>query len=96
VSTLERHHEAQAAERAAWGKAWRDHGLVFMREDGELLRPSSVTKSYRRIVDRAGLPPIRLHDVRHPHASLALAAGVDIKVVSDRLGHSTTTITRDL
>ena len=70
--------------------------LVFTKEDGGILRPDGVTVVFGRLVTRAGVPRIRLHDLRHTHASLALAAGVDIKVVSERLGHSTTTRKRVL
>jgi hypothetical protein len=60
------------------------------------LRPEYVARHFQRLIAEAGLPVIRLHDHRHTNASIALAAGVDIKVVSDRLGHSTTAITADL
>jgi len=96
VDVLRNHQVVQEAERAAWGDAWQDRGLVFTRENGDLLRPDVVTHTFRKLVLAAGVPVIRLHDLRHTHASLALAAGVDIKVVSDRLGHSTTNITSNL
>ena len=48
------------------------------------------------LVSRMGLPRIRLHDLRHTHATLALAAGVEMKIVSDRLGHSQISVTADL
>jgi integrase len=63
---------------------------------GRSLRPEYVTRHFQKLADDAGLPVIGLHDLRHTNASIALAAGVDIKVVSDRLGHSTTAITADL
>jgi Phage integrase family len=66
------------------------------REDGHPLRPEYVTRHFQALAKKAGLPAIRLHDVRHTNASLALAAGIDIKVVSDRLGHSTMAVTADL
>jgi integrase len=93
---LRRHREAQELERSAWGPAWNDAGLVFTREDGRALRPDYVTRHFRELAETAGLPPIRLHDLRHTSASLALAAGVDLKVVSERLGHSQLAITADL
>jgi integrase len=96
VDLLREHQRGQDAERAAWGNASRYRGLVFCREDGRPLRPEYVTRHFQALARRAGLPPIRLHDLRHTNASIALAAGVDIKVVSDRLGHSTTAITADL
>ncbi|MFB9803877.1 tyrosine-type recombinase/integrase, partial [Streptomonospora salina] len=72
-----------------------ESGLVFTHPDGTGLRPSWVSEEFARIAARAGLPPIRLHDLRHGAASLSLAAGVDVKVVSAELGHSTTAFTQD-
>jgi integrase len=86
----------QDTERAAWGDASRHQDLVFCREDGHPLRPEYVTRHFQALAKKAGLPAIRLHDLRHTNASLALAAGIDIKVVSDRLGHSTMAVTADL
>ncbi len=83
----------QDTERAAWGDAWSDTGLVFTREDGTALHPETVTKRFRQLSIAAGLRPVRLHDLRHGQASLMLAAGVPIAVVSKRLGHSSIAIT---
>lgn len=81
VAMLTRHRATQTAERAAWRDAWTDSGLVFTREDGSGLRPEYVTRHFHDLAKRANLPVIRLHDLRHTHASVALAAGVDLKVV---------------
>ncbi|MEU0077264.1 tyrosine-type recombinase/integrase [Micromonospora tulbaghiae] len=90
---------AYKARRAQWqlaaGPAWPDTGLFFVRPDGRPWHPNAVTQRFRRLVRKAGLPPIRLHDLRHSAATIALDAGVDIKVLADQLGHSTTTLTRD-
>jgi integrase len=96
VDHLRDYREAQELEKTAWGPAWNGQELVFTREDGRNLRPEYVTRHFQRLASDAGLPVIRLHDLRHTNASLALAAGVDLKVVSERLGHSTTAITADL
>lgn len=96
VGVLMRHRERQEAERAEWGTAWVDTGLVFTQEDGSWLHPGKVTDLFDRLVTASGLPPIRLHDLRHGAATLMLAAGVDVKIVSDTLGHSDTRITRDI
>jgi integrase len=93
---LRAHRTQQVAERLAWGADYEDNDLVFAREDGSPLRPDRISIRFTKLAEKAGLPVIRLHDGRHSAASLGLAAGVDIKVVSDLLGHSTTTITRDL
>ena len=78
------------------GAAWVDTGLVFAQADGSWLHPGKVSDLFDRLVTASGLPPIRLHDLRHGAATLMLAAGVDVKIVSDTLGHSDTRITRDI
>jgi integrase len=81
----------------AWGRgALTGDDLVFTREDSEHLHPDRVSKMFDRHVRQVDLPRIRLHDLRHTHASLALAAGVNPKVVSDRLGHATVSMTLDV
>ncbi|MFJ3636203.1 tyrosine-type recombinase/integrase [Streptomyces sp. NPDC090112] len=96
VGVLERHRKQQEADRAEWGSAWVNTGLVFTQEDGSWLHPGKVTDLFERLVAASGLPPIRLHDLRHGAATLMLAADIDIKIVSDTLGHSDTRITRDI
>jgi integrase len=90
---------AYKARRNQWqlaaGPAWPAAEEFFVRRNGRPWHPNSVSQAFRRLAERAGLPPIRLHDLRHGAATMALAAGVDIKVVSEQLGHSTTTLTRD-
>ncbi|MCY0922997.1 site-specific integrase [Streptomyces sp. H27-G5] len=96
VTVLERHRKQQEADRAEWEAAWVNTGLVFTQEDGSWLHPGKVTDLFERLVAASGLPPIRLHDLRHGAATLMLAADIDIKIVSDTLGHSDTRITRDI
>ncbi|MEC3996067.1 tyrosine-type recombinase/integrase [Actinacidiphila sp. DG2A-62] len=90
------HKARQQQERQEWGEGWQDTGRIFTQEDGSLLHPGKVSDLFERLTGAAGLPPIRLHDLRHVAATLMLAAGVDIKVVSETLGHSDTRITRDI
>lgn len=59
------------------------------------MKPDSFSQFFERRVGQLGLPKIRLHDVRHTHASMALAAGVNPKVVSERLGHASVAFTLD-
>ncbi len=68
---------------------------MFTKENGEALHPEDVTRYFRIAVKKALLPKIRLHDLRHTHATLALRAGIHPKVVSERLGHATVSITLD-
>lgn len=95
VGTLLAHRLAQDAERATWGAAWVETGLVFTREDGSGWHPETVTKRFIALATEAGVRPVRLHDLRHGQASLMLAAGVPLAIVSKRLGHSSITITSD-
>jgi len=84
---LRAHLERQPKEKEAWGPGYRDSDLVFRREDGSPVHPQLFSQQFEREIRRAGLPQIRLHDVRHTHATIALRAGVPIKVISERLGH---------
>jgi integrase len=68
---------------------------VFTNDIGEPLRPDSVGQAFGRLVASTGVPVIRLHDLRHTHASHLLAAGVNVKVVSERLGHASVSFTLD-
>lgn len=95
IAVLRGWRKQQAAGRLAWGPAYVDTGLVFTREDGTPLRGEHVSERFQTFADRAGLPPIRLHDLRHGAATLSLAAGVDMKVVSETLGHARSSFTAD-
>lgn len=92
---LERWSQLQAAERDACGSGWRRTGLVFTDVSGGAPHPDFVSTTFQRLAAAAGLPPIRLHDLRHAAASLAPQAGVPLKVVSQELGHSSLAITAD-
>lgn len=87
ITQLRNHQARQQAEREHWGIEYQDQGLVFARENGTPIHPDGFTQTFTNLVARIGLPRIRLHDLRHTHATLALQAGVPIKVVSERLGH---------
>ena len=72
-----------------------DDTLVFRRSDGQGIHPAYVSRHFTTLVTRHGLPPIRLHDLRHTSASIGLAGGESLLEVSRRLGHSSITITAD-
>lgn len=96
VSAVRRHRDEQSEIRAAASR-WEDRwGLMFTEADGGPIDPMRLTNEFRELVRRAPVSVIRLHDLRHTHASLLLAAGVPIKVVSDRLGHTTIAMTMDV
>jgi len=94
TAELARHRRRQLEERMAHGLGSRTE-LVFTRPDGSQLQPQRVSRSFQSLARRAELPSIRLHDLRHTAATLALAAGIHPKVVSERLGDSTIQLTLD-
>lgn len=69
---------------------------MFCKENGAPYLPESVSQRFERLSRRAGLPRIKLHELRHTSASIGLASGETLKEVSDRLGHSTIAITADI
>ncbi|MGI5423134.1 tyrosine-type recombinase/integrase, partial [Actinomadura luteofluorescens] len=85
----------QREERLAWGEAWVQSGKVFTRENGAPLHPDHVSAEFQAITFTAGLPPIRLHDLRHGTATLMLAGGADMKLVQAQLRHSSIALTAD-
>ncbi len=95
VAVLRAWRKTQLAERLAWGEAWADTGRVFTREDGQDLHPARATVVFEHAACAAGLPPIRLHDLRHSAATLAFAAGADMKEVQVLMRHSSIAITAD-
>lgn len=68
---------------------------VVAREDGLWIHPDWLSELFRKHAKAAGLPPIRMHDLRHTHATLLLQAGVHPKIVSERLGHHSVAFTLD-
>ena len=95
VEVLKGQAARQLEEQKEWDEAWVETGLVFTLENGAALDPESVSRYWRQAVKKSMLPSIRLHDLRHTHATLALQAGIHPKVVSERLGHATISITLD-
>jgi integrase len=71
-------HRAVGVEPGAW---------MFTDGNGEAIHPHAISQTFERIARRAGVRVVRLHDLRHTHGTLLIAAGVPVKVVSERLGH---------
>ena len=90
---LAEHRQRRVAELRYLGLEPDATAEVFTRADGQLVHPDYVTRHFGRLIKQAGLPPIRVHDLRHGAATLA--SGVEMKVVQDMLGHSSITITSD-
>ena len=84
--------KTQAEERLLMGAGWADSGLVVTVGDGSAPNPEAFSNTFHDLARRGGLRPIQLHDLRHSYATAALASGVPVKVVSQRLGHADITV----
>jgi len=95
VERLAAHRERQRREFAAKGRDWPGAGLLFPSTAGTPLIPRNLTRHYKRLLRRAGLPERRFHDLRHTAASLMFAGGLEATAVQRVLGHSSIAITND-
>ncbi len=97
VAALRRHRARQLEERLAAGGTWQNSDIVFTDLVGRPLNGIHVLRyQFAPLLKRAGLPPMRLHDLRHTCATLLLGRSINPKIVSEMLGHSTVAITLDL
>ena len=93
VGQLRVHHAGRDGAQVAGSDGSSENDLVFCREDGSPIHPHTFSQAFERLVAKSDLPRIRLHDLRHTHASIALQAGVPVKVISERLGHESPAFT---
>ena len=93
MELLKGHRKRQIQERMAIGECWTDTGYVFVREDGLPIDVHTPTHLFRKLSKTAGLEPIRLHDLRHLHATELLRLGIPLHVVAHRLGHRDAMVT---
>jgi integrase len=96
VEALRRRRQAQRLERVAAGPRWTDTGYVFTTEIGTPIDPDNLKYAWRKITAKAGLGPLRFHALRHTAATVALAQGVPLEVISRQLGHAGYAITADV
>jgi integrase len=96
IDELRAHRLRRSEELLRLGIRQSDDTFVYSREDGEAMQPRSLSQAWRLAITTTLLPRIRLHDLRHGHATHLLAAGVHPKIASERLGHSRVGITLDL
>ena len=94
--TLREHYEQQKQDREALGMSLDGDSLVFSRLDGTPIPPITVNHAFIRIMRKAGLSGIRMHDLRHTHATLMMKQGANPKIVQERLGHSSFAVTMDI
>jgi integrase len=96
VSTLKAHRKKQLEEKIKLSGLYKDHGLIFATRVGTPINPENlVNRSFKPLLERASLPEIRFHDLRHTCATLLLGRGVHPKLVQELLGHATIAMTLD-
>ncbi|MCZ6535783.1 MAG: site-specific integrase [Chloroflexi bacterium] len=94
VMVLRDHQAERRARSILIGKTIPE--LIFSHLDGSPLDPSTVSHAFGKVIKKARVPSVRFHDLRHTHATLMMKQGINPKVVSERLGHSTVAMTLDL
>lgn len=87
IQALHKQRDAQVARKKALGLGYQDNGLVCCQADGTQIKPDSLSHNFHRILKKAGVRRIRLHDMRHTHATTLLEQGSDLKTVQEDLGH---------
>ena len=95
VDLLREHGGEQVLWKLELGKVYDDQGLVFPRPFGKPLDPATLTSNFEKLAKNAGIEHVRLHDLRHFHATTLLRAGTHLKVVQERLGHASISNTAD-
>ena len=88
VDILKDHHADQQERRRFFGDGYNDHDLVFCWEDGRPRDPATVSKTFRKALNKAGIPDIRMMDLRHVFSTFGLEDGEPVKAVQEQLGHA--------
>ena len=96
IKVLKQHKINQIKNKLQLGQLYQDNNMVCCYEDGHLYNPKRFSAKFHELLEKNNLPIIRLHDLRHSHASLLVKMGVQPKEISHRLGHSNIGITMDL
>jgi len=96
VILLRQHRIDREVQRLMLDKNLTEDDFVFSHTDGSPLNPSTVTHTFAKVAARAGMPHLRLHDLRHIHATMLLKAGTHPRIVQERLGHSSIATTLDI
>lgn len=95
INVLRQHQRRQRLLLHDTGLCWKPGGPVFTTADGQPIRPDWLTHRFTTLATASGLPPVRLHDLRHGAATLALSAKAELKTVQDMLGHTSYAFTAD-
>ncbi len=97
IQVLQEHRAVQDRIRLKAGKDWVDKNLIFCRNDGRPLDPDNLYhRDFKRILKRAGLRSIRIHDLRHTFAAILISTGHHPKYIQGQMGHSSIDVTMDL
>lgn len=96
VAKLKKHRAVVLKEKLNQGEEYQDNDLVMCTPSGTPINPANVRRGLNTLIQKAAVPKIHFHDLRHTHATLLLAKGVNVKVISERLGHSNIKITLDI
>jgi integrase len=96
LEALKEHREKQQQARMKAGEKWQDRGLIFANIYGGFFDADHVGAMFKKLLKKADLPDVRFHDMRHSVATILLAAKIDLKVVSELLGHSSVATTADI
>jgi integrase len=95
ILELKKHKKIQLEERMLNGSSFNKDDLVICSEAGTPMNPRNVNRLFERLITIANVPKITFHSLRHTHATLLLSQGVNVKVISERLGHSNIKVTLD-
>lgn len=96
MRSLKKHKASIAKEKLVGGGGYQDYGLVVCTPHGTPLNPSNLRRVFNRLITKAEVPKITFHALRHTHATWLLSKGVNVKVISERLGHSNIKVTLDV
>ncbi|SFR15428.1 tyrosine-type recombinase/integrase [Desulfoscipio geothermicus] len=96
INVLRKHRTKQKEKFLSKGIIQSENHYIFCQNDGQPLHPDTISSWFPKYLEDIGLPKLKFHCLRHTHASLLLSTGVDIKYISDRLGHSSIRITYDI
>jgi integrase len=95
LKTLKDHRAYQDQMKAKAGNNWKALNLVFTNDAGDFISVDKLLRHFKALLEKAGLPHMRFHDLRHSAATILLTMGVHPKVVQELLGHSTIAMTMD-
>lgn len=96
IVLLKKHKTVVAKEKLSHGPEYVDNDLIICTSKGSPVNPENFKRTFQRLIKEANVPSIRLHDLRHTHATMLLSSGINAKVISERLGHTNVKTTLDI